>query len=246
MAHAGPVDKVATINPRTRAHLCSELMRMLDWLLPMADFSLSQMQNNTMVVPDDDVSWKGLALLAHLYCFEDNSELQGIFTGTCGTALDHGVAADGYGTENGKDYWIVRNSWGKSWGESGYVRMERNINATSGKCGIANIEEDYGMFVWPCSVILAEYVWQQRSRFTGSRVVDLGTGTSLPGLVAAKVGEDVTLTDIAHNTESVENGRLEEHPTENTDSQTHVLHSGLGRANFHSEITLVAWMIWKG
>ncbi|KAG8066470.1 hypothetical protein GUJ93_ZPchr0004g39587 [Zizania palustris] len=66
----------------------------------------------------------------------------GIFTGTCGTALDHGVAAVGYGTENGKDYWIVRNSWGKSWGESGYVRMERNINATSGKCGIA-IEPSY-------------------------------------------------------------------------------------------------------
>ncbi|KAJ6832310.1 oryzain alpha chain-like [Iris pallida] len=66
----------------------------------------------------------------------------GIFSGRCGTDLDHGVVAVGYGSENGKDYWIVRNSWGADWGEAGYLRMERNIAETSGKCGIA-IEPSY-------------------------------------------------------------------------------------------------------
>ncbi|XP_045804220.1 cysteine proteinase RD21A-like isoform X2 [Trifolium pratense] len=67
----------------------------------------------------------------------------GVFTGRCGTALDHGVAAVGYGTANGKDYWIVRNSWGSTWGEAGYIRLERNLaSSRSGKCGIA-IEPSY-------------------------------------------------------------------------------------------------------
>uniref|UniRef100_A0A0D9ZS82 Uncharacterized protein n=1 Tax=Oryza glumipatula TaxID=40148 RepID=A0A0D9ZS82_9ORYZ len=63
----------------------------------------------------------------------------GVFTGRCGTNLDHGVVAVGYGTDaaTGAAYWTVRNSWGPDWGENGYIRMERNVTARTGKCGIA-------------------------------------------------------------------------------------------------------------
>ncbi|XP_057780880.1 uncharacterized protein LOC130999409 isoform X2 [Salvia miltiorrhiza] len=72
---------------------------------------------------------------------------------------------------------------------------------------IENMKEEYGLFVWPSSVILAEYVWQQKSRFSGVNVVELGAGTSLPGLVAAKVGADVTLTDDLSKAEVLSNMR---------------------------------------
>lgn len=54
----------------------------------------------------------------------------------CGTSLNHGVAVVGYGTQGTENFWIVRNSWGASWGEQGYIRMSRDIQTNTGLCGI--------------------------------------------------------------------------------------------------------------
>jgi len=69
----------------------------------------------------------------------DNSVFQSYTSGVldskaCGTNLDHAITAVGYGTENGLDYYLVRNSWGPAWGDNGYIK----IAAVEGEgiCGI--------------------------------------------------------------------------------------------------------------
>jgi len=61
----------------------------------------------------------------------------GIFSG-CDTErdmdIDHAVQLVGYGSENGTPYWIVRNSWGASWGEAGFIRLLRHTDGTSQWC----------------------------------------------------------------------------------------------------------------
>jgi len=54
----------------------------------------------------------------------------------CGTQLDHGVLAVGYGSADGKEVYIVKNSWGADWGLKGYVYLERTKANGAGTCGI--------------------------------------------------------------------------------------------------------------
>ncbi|KAH7292085.1 hypothetical protein KP509_29G051100 [Ceratopteris richardii] len=67
------------------------------------------------------------------------------------------------------------------------------------------MEENYGLYVWPGSIVLAEYIWQHRTLFRGAQVLELGAGTALPGILAAKLGAHVTLTDLENNSEVFEN-----------------------------------------
>jgi len=77
-----------------------------------------------------------IAIEADQYAFQ--SYRSGVMTGTCGSSLDHGVLAAGYGHDSASnlDYWIVKNSWGLAWGMDGYILLERHISSSAGQCGI--------------------------------------------------------------------------------------------------------------
>jgi C1A family cysteine protease len=97
------------------------------------------------VKPNDQISLKAavakqpvaVAIEADTRYFQSYSS--GILTSTsCGTTLDHGVLVVGYGEENGQKYWLVKNSWGTSWGDKGYVKIARSESTNDeGICGIA-------------------------------------------------------------------------------------------------------------
>tara|TARA_B110000208_G_C11707569_1_gene408107 strand:+ start:35 stop:1120 length:1086 start_codon:yes stop_codon:yes gene_type:complete len=64
----------------------------------------------------------------------------GVYNGNCGEDIDHAVQAVGYGMDGANGYWLVRNSWGASWGEKGYIRIQRtNLKK---QCGVDTTPAD--------------------------------------------------------------------------------------------------------
>ena len=74
-----------------------------------------------------------VAIEADKFCFQTYKS--GVLTNAnCGTTLDHAVLAVGYGTENGTDYWLIKNSWNTTWGDQGYIKLGRD--SLNGTCGV--------------------------------------------------------------------------------------------------------------
>lgn len=106
--------------------------------------SVAHISSCSDVKPNDQISLKGavaqqpvaVAISADSKIFQSYSS--GVITSSsCYTSLNHGVLAVGYGTENGQDYWLVKNSWGTSWGMAGYVKIARSSSTNDmGICGI--------------------------------------------------------------------------------------------------------------
>ncbi|XP_077183788.1 histone-arginine methyltransferase METTL23 isoform X2 [Paroedura picta] len=67
------------------------------------------------------------------------------------------------------------------------------------------LDPQYGMYVWPCAVVLAQYVWFHRRLVCDKRILELGAGVSLPGIVAAKCGAETILSDNASSPQCLDN-----------------------------------------
>ena len=101
--------------------------------------SCSDVTPNNEVVFKNAVAQQPVSVAIEADTKEFQLYTSGVITSSaCGTNLDHGVLVAGYGTLDGTPFWLVKNSWSTTWGDEGYVRIERSDSTNdAGICGIA-------------------------------------------------------------------------------------------------------------
>ncbi|CAK0885781.1 unnamed protein product [Prorocentrum cordatum] len=115
----------------------------------------------------------------------------GIFSGDCTSAVNHAVVVVGWGSEDGKDYWLIQNSWGLSWGEGGYFRLARGPGQDgSGECGIL-VMPSYPVVSLPGATTTAVETWDTTSEpaLADTTAGEAWDTTSEPALADTTAGE---------------------------------------------------------
>jgi len=106
---------------------------------------MGQMKNALQTAP------MSIAIQADQMSFQSYSS--GVLTAGCGAQLDHAVALEGYNDSASTPYWIVRNSWGAGWGQSGYILLGQGdgtgiIGKKAGICGIRKMAYSVSTTNW--------------------------------------------------------------------------------------------------
>ncbi|XP_075146641.1 histone-arginine methyltransferase METTL23 [Haematobia irritans] len=123
------------------------------------------------------------------------SRLQQQTTSSSATAIQHDLR------ENEKIRTFHFTSRGSSRNTSTALSLQEE--RPGGGCPLEEIEikipellqSGYSFYTWPCSPILAWFLWERRNSLVGKRILELGAGTGLPGILAAKCGAQVLLSD---------------------------------------------------
>jgi C1A family cysteine protease len=104
---------------------------------PITSFADVPAKNNVQLQAAVAIQPVSIAIQANQFAFQFYKT--GVLKSGCGTNLDHGVLIVGYDTDaSGTPYWIVKNSWGATWGQSGYIWIARSSSTSdAGVCGIA-------------------------------------------------------------------------------------------------------------